>query len=512
MRDGRAYLNFLSDFWISLWTDTKTFSAFIGAGVEVLNRLYLQSVAVAAPDFIDKMPLFREDFWHLVYFSEQDKVAERTYRLPVEYHEIPWLYDKVFDPGLLLKAGRDFVLQQSDGATYIHFPKVDPFKEPRMPIRDLGNQKQILFFAPKVYVDQADLYELFGYLTGIVRPSSEQYRQLVKGVMFIYAHGPILFPLNAGLSLAAGYPVSREFDRVTGISNDQDHYLIATEKSHVYKVPLVATLSVEVGSELRPLSTFIDDIRIMDWMTDPEWWKGGPGETDPARRVVNFLSPELVPEMNEVLRDEPEVIDYLFEEYLKYNVLGLKLNTLALGNFNAIEEFFRVLYEVKPHYTAPYTNAYFRINEVWELPQELVEIAETIELTRALRPDDQGDASDRWYFPINIKLNGNLTIGFTRDNLKVLEETAHDRPILHASIEPIERNMVDGGRRIMNSKLVVGSYPDGGIMEKITMSAQHELEETYELGSDRVQLVVEEVDEGGVVVATTTVGDALYAG
>lgn len=495
MRDGRSYLAFISDFWTTIWTDGRILSAVIGAQHELLYRLYLQAVHAAVPDFIDQLPLYREDFWHLVLVAESTRVeaGQPTFLLANDYHRVPWLYDRMFDPVTQLREGTDYTLATNDGRTTITFA-VDPFTGgvPRFPVRDTGDDRQIVMFAPKVYVDRDDLFEAFGHFTRIVQPTSEQYRQLVKGVLFIYAHGPVLHPLNAGLNLAAGYPISRDHDRVTSINVDGDFYLIGTAKGHLYKVPSVATLAVEVGTILRPMTTFIRDIRIFDYKSDPEWWKGGPGNTDPALRVVNFLPIDLVPELNEAMRDDVEVIDYLMDTYLKYNLVGLSVNTLALTTFDAVEDFFRILYEVKPHYTAPYTNAFFKVSETWALPQEAVEIVAMIDLTTNLDPDDPGPGgAEYWTFPADIRLNAQLRLGPRNRDLRMLENTAHDRPELVAGFNLDERNAIMGGQVLMNSRRVLGSYPDGGVREHITMGAEFDIEEEVELGSDRVQFVMQ---------------------
>jgi hypothetical protein len=494
MRDGRSYLSFLSDFWTAVWSDSAILSTAIGTSVEILNRFYLQAVRMSAPDYIDELPLFREDFWQLVYFAQRDRVSARRYRLPNPCVELPYLYNTVFDPTVILREGTDYTLaQNTDGSTDIVMG-FEPFENARMPIRDLGDQKQISFFAPKIYTDEQDLYKLYGHMVKVVRPTSEQYRQLVKGLMFIKAHGPILHPLNAGLALAAGYPVSRDFDTVLGITNDLSNYYVTTAKGYTYAISLLATLSVVPGSSLRPLSSFIEDIRVMDWQSDPEWWKGGPGNTDPSKRVVSMLPPELVPEMNDTLRDDVDTIDYLFDTYLKYNILGLRLNTLALGNFNAVQEFYDTLYEVKPSWLAPYTNAFFKASEVWDAPSDLVEMVSTIELVT----DTYGTHAERWHFPRGPRLNARLRLGVTKQNMSVIEGTAYDRPLLTGAIEPIGRNMLSGGPVRLGSLRKLGTYPDGAVFEKVTLNGSIEPVDTYTFGSnDRCQIVAQvEADLG----------------
>jgi len=495
MRDGRAYLAFISDFWTSIWTDAKVLSAVIGAQHEILYRLYLQAVRAAVPDFIDQLPLYREDFWHLILVAESSRVTagQPTFLLQSDYHRIPFLYDRMFDPLVSMREATDYTLATDNGETTVTFA-IDPFAPgvPRFPVRDLGDDRQIVMFAPKVYVDRDDLFEAFGHFTRIVQPTSEQYRQLVKGVLFIYAHGPVLQPLNAGLNLAAGYPVSRDHDKVTSISVDAGSYVIGTAKGHVYRVPDVATLSVAIGTILRPMSTFILDIRVFDHISDPEWWSGGPGNVDPAKRVVNFLPVDLVPELSEPLRDDAAVIDYMMDTYLKFNLLGLSVNTLALTTFNAIEDFFRVLYEVKPHYTSPYTNAFFKVSESWALPQEAIEIVAAIDLTTGLALDDVGPGgAEYWTFPADLKLNARLRLGPRHRDMLSLEHTAHDNPQLEAGFDLSPRNAIMGGPVTLNSLRVLGNYPDGGVRERITIGVEFDTDDTVTLGDDRVQLVMQ---------------------
>jgi hypothetical protein len=528
MRDGRAYLNFLSDFWTDVWGGSTQLSAIAGVQVEILYRLYLQSVAIAAPAYIETMPLFREDFWHVISLDSNARIGNTfTWELPLDYREIPFLYNKPFSPTLTLRPTRvasdprDFLLTVRDGKTLITFT-ADPFADGAMPIRDMGTFKQIALLAPKVYTDEKDLEALFGDLVRIVRPTSEQYRQLIRGVMFVYITGGVLHLLNAGLNLAAGFPVSREIDRVIGILyvEDPNDYVIRTEKGIEYRVPKRATLSVTVGSRLTVYSTFIDDIQVMDHKSHPRWWVD----------LVNHIPPELSPDLRAELRDKPDVIDHIMDEYLKYTVFGLKVKTTVLqAEFNAVSEFFRVVYEVKPAWTSPYVKGFFPVtdyftetvpwlnpddNKIYDVPkdqvtglpiphpifpQDLPRMRQTAHEAFILGAaiDLTGVAAEVWHRPLHARLNGALTtgrpikIGAGKASLRAKEQTAHDIVSMASVFDLDERISVAGGRAVLNSRRKIGAHFQGGVIERIVIAARLELQETLDSGTwdDNVQIL-----------------------
>jgi len=507
MRDGRYLLQFTSDLWATLYGGARTLGSLLGVEAEILKRLYFQVLRVAAPAYLDSMPIFREDFWHLVTFRADEGVGGAfRYLLPAPYVEIPFLFNRIYEPTIIARAGADYRLEVTRDRTHLVFED-DPFARANYPIRDLGTTKEITFFAPKVYTDEQDLYKLFGYLTSIVRPSSEQYRQLIKGVLYLFGNGPILYALNAGLQLAAGYPVSREADVVVEITRDAEYYHVRTRNGHTYDIPLRATLAVEVGSVLRPLSTFVSDIRVMDYLSDPEWWKGGVDNQDPTKRVVTYLPQELVPQLPDdpvvngqvkpgPSRDDAAVIDRVFDEYLKYSVMGVKYSTAALGNFKALEEFFGVLWDVKPHWQAPYTNAYFKVDELVDLGSDDTDIAALVELTRLVLEDPAYDAAEYVRRRGRFAMGAGLKVG--AGDWGVLEDFSHEQAELAWQPELEHARHVGGGPWILNSRRTIGHYPDGTVWERARLAACIEVPpDTFDLGlcTEQVSFEAEEIPE-----------------
>ena len=66
------------------------------------------------------------------------------------------------------------------------------------------------FWSADPEFDTERLYEKFGHLVGFKRPSSEQYRNFLQGVIHLYVEGPLLSLLESALNVMAGFPVIME--------------------------------------------------------------------------------------------------------------------------------------------------------------------------------------------------------------------------------------------------------------------------------------------------------------
>lgn len=70
-----------------------------------------------------------------------------------------------------------------------------------------GQVRQISLWVPEVEVDRFTLYYNYGSLLNRFGASSETYRAFLRGIMYLYMSGPILYRINSALNVAAGYPV-----------------------------------------------------------------------------------------------------------------------------------------------------------------------------------------------------------------------------------------------------------------------------------------------------------------
>jgi len=67
--------------------------------------------------------------------------------------------------------------------------------------------RQISLWVPEIEIDRFTLYNNFGYMLNRFEVSSDTYKKFLRGIMYLYASGPILYRINAALNVAAGFPV-----------------------------------------------------------------------------------------------------------------------------------------------------------------------------------------------------------------------------------------------------------------------------------------------------------------
>jgi hypothetical protein len=144
------------------------------------------------------------------------------------------------------------------------------------------------FWAPDIRVDKYHLYNNYGYLINRFEPSSETYREFIRGVFQLYILGPVLERIESALNVVAGFPVARD-DGETLISftpavGDEPIILKTLRLNGT-----VGTYEFPKGTMLRPdIVAYIPDVSatitfesfepltimfmVTDYVQDPTWW------------------------------------------------------------------------------------------------------------------------------------------------------------------------------------------------------------------------------------------------
>ena len=88
--------------------------------------------------------------------------------------------------------------------------------------KDVGRVKQISLWAPETQVDRFTLYYNYGSLLNRFAVSSESYKALLRGIMFLYVSGPVFERIESALNVAAGYPlIQTEGEILTDYDNGE---------------------------------------------------------------------------------------------------------------------------------------------------------------------------------------------------------------------------------------------------------------------------------------------------
>jgi hypothetical protein len=418
------YLNLLSDFWVTYYQDANLIDKSMFAVAEVLKSHYFRFIQKSVPRPLQTFPVFEEQFWNIIELDSESVElvtiqGQDYFKYPLDepYAHIPLLYNVPFSPTVRLKERDDYVLerglnlaevQQDSGIAVdssILFKRVpvsdnnpfngDPFTNNDIPKRAAGpTNAKIALYAPKVYLDKLDLMNEFGVLLGDESLSSEQYRAFLEGIFYIYIKGPSISSLNAGLNLAAGYPVARQTEAIRSVeiridpSIDVDEFILYSDQGNEYSIPRKFVVDYDIATqtpvnkifpllkfsgvtsvdpegqtlthpnfadpnlpagvydiyfEVDRLDTFLDNLKVVDNATQPNWWR----ESLRDSQLISELAPQLPIE----LRRNPALQEYLFSKYFRINTFGVFLDFRVFrSDFQKVSVFFEVLQNVKPSY------------------------------------------------------------------------------------------------------------------------------------------------------------------
>jgi hypothetical protein len=170
-------------------------------------------------------------------------------------------------------------------------------------------------WAPDVLVDRFNLYNNYGYLINRFEPSSETYREFIRGVFQLYILGPTLERLESALNVIAGFPVIRDDDDVLqnyDTTSDPDYNIVTTLRPNgdtaTYQYPKSLALRADVQNpanygvltfeSFEPLTLAF---QVSDHVQDPSWWTDiiipralMPKESTQRRRILGALIENII--------------------------------------------------------------------------------------------------------------------------------------------------------------------------------------------------------------------------
>jgi hypothetical protein len=173
---------------------------------------------------------------------------------------------------------------------------------------------EVALWAPDAQVDRFNLFNNYGHLINRFEPSTEQYREFIRGVFQLYVLGPTLERIESALNVIARFPVIRDDDEVLTDFDTSDPTLqvVVTRRPNGdtvrYEFPASLTMRDDVQDSanfeiltfesFEPLSlAFI----VSDSVQDPAWWTDIiiPGELMPneslgRRRTIPVMIDNIV--------------------------------------------------------------------------------------------------------------------------------------------------------------------------------------------------------------------------
>lgn len=339
------FLKGIGSFWLQFFKDRKVLETFGTAATEMLSSAYMDLAGLVLSISHDNVPVYDRLKWDTlaIRFGDGTVVGgKHRFPLPATLNNrglrlAPVLVSSLIAPQQILVQNHDFVI----GDNYIEFSR-DPFVSPDLPIRDVAGDLQIQFWVPTAEVDTNRIWQRYGHFIGKWNYSSQAYKNFVRGMFHTRMFGPIVNRIETGLQLVAGLPVADGYGNeiVLSVTRHDDRWIVKTNLQDHIIMPGV-NVRVGPGDILKPFQAITDTVQVVDYLTEPGWWKGN----------ISQLPANLGSTVD---------VDKAFEQYLKYNTFLVKINiTPYLRDISGLsrtsifdtKSLVEFLMEFKPSYT-----------------------------------------------------------------------------------------------------------------------------------------------------------------
>lgn len=353
-KDQRAmtFLYGMSDFWVSMFQDPEILNVLIEGNSFISSEIYNKFLQLSSGICLDDVQVSTNSQIKLVLLASSAAVQGEveTYDLPEKISEARCIANRALLPTSTLEEGVDFYIDYEAGVNgQIRFAR--PLASSKMVYRVLadGSREYALWFID-AKIDEDLIYEHFAKFIGVNQPerSTENFKNLVYGLYYLYTNGPNLDLMRRGLNLALGIPLARDDETVLEIRKypNTDQWLVIAD-SNSYLIPYGLEPSVAEGDVLSVGEELASWVEVKDYVNDGDWW-------------INYMIPaKLLPH---VPNDDPSrnryategsYADWIMRNYLKNHTFLVNVRTVGFRNIQSFEQLSDIIKSVKPTHTTP---------------------------------------------------------------------------------------------------------------------------------------------------------------
>lgn len=324
--DGQYLYRSLGSFWTQIFQDKNALKGYTIGTAEELIQSYYKLIETLNQYSVKDIPVFHIEKWQyiLIKKSEFNKApfvfetdgavfgvqpesdlfyANQLFRFgyskqpgsknvfsftpKIALKEFSIIANRIISPSMLQVYGVDVVLKNGTlyfnndlfSNSYIPKAKVTgEFGKVATYIDSEGNTQEDEFIVLWVYrasIDNKDLYTNFGTIFELNLPSSQAYKEVLKGLMNLAVEGPTIAALTTAFAALANTPIVIEpVEKVEDIYSDERNTYVITNKN-VYKFPIDQELAQEVYLERDLYAGYIlsSNVKVVDTLISPVWWK-----------------------------------------------------------------------------------------------------------------------------------------------------------------------------------------------------------------------------------------------
>lgn len=364
-----TYLYGLSDFWVSIFEDSELVDGILEASTFQLGDVYSRFLQLAGNISLDSIQETYNSQIKLLRLSQEDSPEPGLsvrFRLPEGVTDIKYLMNRPLLPTLTLE--RDVHFEIDNGELLLYRPLFE-MAFPKRPTK-LGVEEYAIW-ATDYQVDEGQLEHLFGYLVDMTPEKSiGRYKDFLKGLYFLYGHGPNIQYIEQGLNLALGLPYARQTEKVLSVIQDRvnGHWIVVTA-SQYYDIPYGFRPDIEVGDVIQAGQQLASWIEVRDYQKDGDWW------------INSFIPKQLLNNTELPPAILGNVTDRLMRTHLKNHTFQVlfKQAGVSLDAYQTVRE---IVDRVKPSYTFPIF--------VWQAPvgDEIIDMQENFSYRLDVAIDD----------------------------------------------------------------------------------------------------------------------------
>lgn len=363
-----SYLYGLSDFWAYIFEDSSKTNLLLETTALNSSEIYSKFLQLTSRISLEDIAVQIDSQIKLIFIHESDAVSGKleTYKLSkVDYEEsslisAKYICNRPLLPTKTLEEDVHYRIDVESGT--ISFYK--PISQLGFPSRILENGvRQYALWAINARVDKSLIYDTFAKLIKLdPQSSTENYKNLVFGLYYLYTNGPNIELLVRGLNLVLGIPLARDSEVVLDIQThtDTNNYVVVTDLNS-YIIPYGLVPDVNIGDKLEVSQEISSWVEIKDYISDGDWW-------------INFKIPSRVmpdnPEGTTRYATKGSYADYIMREYLSRHTFLVNIKTTNFKNLQTFTELSNVINQVKPTYTNPFY--------IWTVPieDEILEVSD----------------------------------------------------------------------------------------------------------------------------------------
>jgi hypothetical protein len=341
-----SYLYGMSDFWSVMFEDSEKINLLLEATSYQCSDVYSKFLQLTSTLSLENIQSTIGYQTKLLLVSDIDAVpgTTNTFYISDKILSSRYISNRPFLPTSTLEEGVHYNISP-DGTQLSLYSDISKIG---FPSRGLASgAKQYALWVADAQIDEQLVSDYYAKLIQVTpEVSSDNFKNFVYGLYYLYINGPDLDKIRKGLNLALGIPLARGVETVLDIRKylDTDQWLVSTD-TNSYLIPYGLAPTVIVGEVLSLSQELAFWIEVKDYINDGEWW-------------INLqIPPSILPYIPDGKDNRYASVgsyaDYVMRTYLSKHSFLVNVKVADFKNIQYFEQISSIINRIKPTHTTP---------------------------------------------------------------------------------------------------------------------------------------------------------------